>query len=89
MGQISDIIKGHVNEALDNNIDLFTQRMEICKKCPLYKETMMGPICNPNLYMNDAGDTVTFPASGYKKGCGCRLNAKTRLQYATCTHKRW
>lgn len=89
MGQISDIIKGHVNEALDNNIDLFTQRMEICKKCPLYKETMMGPICNPKLYMNDTGDTLTFPASGYKKGCGCRLNAKTRLQYATCTHKRW
>ena len=88
MGQIKDIINGHINEALDSNTDLFTKRMEICKQCPLYKDTVMGPICNPKLYMNIEGEVLTFQSSGYKKGCGCRLNAKTRLQYAKCTHER-
>jgi hypothetical protein len=26
---------------------------------------------------------------GYKKGCGCRLKAKTRLDRATCAHGKW
>lgn len=89
MGQITDIIKGHVNEVFDENRTLFENRMEICKQCPLYKGTAMGPICNPKVYMNEDGETSDYQRPGFKKGCGCRLNAKTRLQYATCTHGRW
>ena len=49
----------------------------------------MGPICNPKLYMNENGETSDYQRIGFKRGCGCRLNAKTRLQYAKCTHGRW
>ena len=88
MSSLKDILKGHVEELREGNQSIFETRMEVCKKCPLYKETMMGPICNPSKYMNDQGDVSTSPMTGYKKGCGCRLNAKTRLTYATCTHGR-
>lgn len=52
MGLI-DIISGHVNEAINKNEDLSEKRLAICKECPLYKETPMGPICNPRLYINE------------------------------------
>ena len=91
MGQIIDIINGHVNEALGKNEDIKDKRMEICKKCPLYKETPMGPICNPRLYISET-DKITVidrPRVGYKRGCGCRLNAKTRLQNSKCIINKW
>ena len=61
-------------------------RMNICKKCPLYKETPMGPICNPRLYINesDKKSVSDRPRIGYKRGCGCALTRKTRLPYAKC-----
>ena len=45
MGWI-DIISGHVDEALwkKRNEDLSEKRLAVCKECPLYKETPMGPI---------------------------------------------
>ena len=49
MGLI-DIISGHVNEAINKNEDLSEKRLAICKECPLYKETPMGPICNPRFW---------------------------------------
>lgn len=52
MGWI-DIISGHVDEALGKNEDLSEKRLAVCKECPLYKETPMGPICNPRLYINE------------------------------------
>lgn len=86
MGQITDIINGHVNEALGKNNDIKEERMSICKKCPLYKETPMGPICNPRLYINemDKKSVSDRPKIGYKRGCGCRLTAKTRLPNGKC-----
>lgn len=91
MGQITDIINGHVNEALGENEDLKDERMEICKVCPLYKETPMGPMCNPRLYINvtDKTSVTNRPQIGYKRGCGCRLNAKTRLPHSKCIVERW
>ena len=56
MGLI-DIISGHVNEAINKNEDLSEKRLAICKECPLYKETPMGPICNPRLYINENNKT--------------------------------
>lgn len=62
MGSIFDIIDGHVNEMFNANEGLYEERMKICKECPLYKETPVGPICNPKLYINKEGKT-----SAYKK----------------------
>lgn len=91
MGQITDIINGHVNEALGKNEELFEQRMKICKECLLYKETAMGPICNPKLYINEADkESVSDrPKIGYKRGCSCRLGSKTRLPHAKCIVLKW
>lgn len=86
MGQLKDILEGHVNEMLGNNEQLFKQRMEICKKCPLYLNTIAGPVCNAKLWISTAdGQTVSrSPKVGYRKGCNCRLNSKTRVLNAQC-----
>lgn len=35
---------------------MFNERMEICKKCPLYKEDpTRGPICDSNKYISPDG----------------------------------
>lgn len=86
---IKDIIEGHINEAANINKNISAVRMEVCKKCPLFKLSTLGPICNNKLYMDSEGHTSTNPLPGYKKGCGCRLNAKTRLDRAVCAHGRW
>lgn len=86
---IKDIVEGHINEVSDKNSDISLIRMNTCKQCPLFKETVLGPICNNKLYMNSDGDVSTVEKPGYKKGCGCRLNAKTRLDRAICSHGRW
>lgn len=86
MGSILDIIDGHVNEMFNANEELYEERMKVCKECPLYKETPIGPICNPKLYINITDKTSVIDRSkiGYKSGCGCRLNAKTRLPHGKC-----
>lgn len=91
MGQIIDIINGHVNEALGSNEDIKEERMAICRECPLYKETPMGPVCNSKLYINEKDkETVSDrPKIGYKRGCGCRLNSKCRLPHARCIILKW
>lgn len=86
---IVDILEGHRNEFLNKNDDLFEKRMEICKNCPLYKASSIGPLCNPRLYINESGDVSDRPKIGYQKGCGCRLKAKTRLESAHCVINKW
>lgn len=89
---MKDIIKGHYNELTNKEEDLYLQRIAICKACPLYKEDMFaGPICNSKLWMNesDLESTSSTPKAGYKKGCGCRLNAKTRLGHRHCPFNKW
>lgn len=35
---------------------MFNERMEICKKCPLYKEdSIRGPICDSNKFISPDG----------------------------------
>ena len=52
MGKLREIVEGHVNELFDRRNDLREQRENICKSCGLYKESHLGPICNPNKYIN-------------------------------------
>lgn len=83
-----------MNELLGKGQDLYEARIEICKECPLYIETMydgyFGEICNPKLYINpETGDVKEFPQVDYVRGCGCRLRAKTRLDYEKCPANFW
>ena len=57
-------------------MELIEKRLEICKSCPLYKETAFGAVCNPKLYINKAEETSYIPKEGYKKGCNCILRRK-------------
>lgn len=87
---VKDIIRGHVNEALSLNKELSEQRMAICRACPLYLATSIGPICNSNLYYNtQTGDTSSLKKEGFIKGCGCRLKAKTTLKDSSCPTGQW
>jgi hypothetical protein len=36
--------------------ELANKRLEICKKCPLYKETKNGAVCDSKKYMNPEGE---------------------------------
>lgn len=87
---LNAIVDGHIKELLGHNKPISERRMEICKTCPLYKETMVGPLCNSRLWYNKAtGETSSIRQIGYINGCGCRLNAKTRLPGAKCVLGKW
>lgn len=87
--EIGNIVRGHVNELLGLNKDISQERMKICKVCPLFLNSM-GGMCNPKLYLNpQTGDVSTKYKDGYGKGCGCRLQAKTKLPNAHCPNDKW
>ena len=88
---ISAIIDGHVKEALKQNNSLSETRLAICKECPIYTETpVLGPVCNSRKCINiKTGEIRESRGDGFKCGCGCRLRAKTRLDYAKCPVGKW
>lgn len=88
---LSDIIEGHIKEITNQNVDISQFRMDICRECPLFKVIpVAGPICNNKLYLDiKTGDVSDVPKTGYRKGCGCRLQAKTRLKNAVCPLGKW
>lgn len=88
---IRQIIDGHIKEIRNENVDLKTERMKICKECPLYLNTLLGPICNPKRWLNleDKTTWTTHEQIGYKKGCNCRLDAKTRVPGSKCPVGKW
>ena len=49
---IRQIINGTIKEIKNENTDLRNERMSICKECPLYLNTLLGPVCNSNRYLN-------------------------------------
>jgi len=67
------------------------ERMEICKRCPLYKEDeVWGASCNSNLYLNpETGETSRFSHVGWIRGCGCHLKYKTKHPNAKCVAGKW
>ena len=47
-------------------------------------------ICNSSLYINPLTNEVsTYKQDGYFRGCGCRLEAKTKLERSHCPAKKW
>lgn len=84
------ILEGHTKELLGLNKSMSEQRMEICRKCPLFKNGALGAMCNSKLWYNEkTGDVSTTKKDGYVNGCGCRLSAKTTLPYASCPRNQW
>lgn len=88
--KILRIIIAHIKELFNMNDDLRTKRMEICKECPLYEYTFLGPMCNPSMYMKpDTFEVSHFKQEGFYPGCGCRLDAKTREEDEHCKFNKW
>lgn len=86
---IGQIVKGHINELLDLNKNLSQERIQICKQCPLLSPKF-GGVCNNKLFLNPKNNDVSLiPVEGYFKGCGCRINSKTRLPNAKCPAGKW
>ncbi len=84
-----DIIDGTVKNALNINDELSKSRLRICYLCPLYS-TKNGGSCNNNLWLDPVtGDTSNVYKQGYKRGCGCILNSKTRIPHAVCPVNKW
>ena len=88
---LSAILNGHTNELLGLNKNISLVRLNICKKCKLYKNSsLLGEICNNKLWINPKNEDIsTEYKDGYIKGCGCRLRAKTTLVNATCPIGKW
>lgn len=87
--EFGNIIQGHVNELLGRNKDISQSRLNICYSCPLYSPNF-GGVCNKKLWLNvNTGDVSTSSKEGYKNGCGCRLNAKTKLVNEVCPLGKW
>ena len=66
--------------------ELYNERLEICRACPLGLETARGLICNPKLYINkeDKTSVSKFPKIGYVRGCSCSIIHKARHEYSKC-----
>jgi hypothetical protein len=90
-GQIGDIIEGHYKEITNKENELYEKRIKICKQCPLYSiKPGLGEVCDSKKCWNEKDNVVeTYPSSKNTCGCGCRLNAKTRLASSKCVLNRW
>jgi len=87
--QVSDIIEGHYKEITDQENELYNKRIAICKNCPLFTDKF-GGICDSKKYYNSTtNELIDIPKSGFIGGCGCRLQAKTRLKNAKCVLNKW
>lgn len=86
---IMDVVNGHVKEVLNLEKDLSKSRLKICYRCPLYSKKW-GGLCNNKLWLNpNNGDVSIEDKPGYINGCGCRLQAKTRLANQVCPVNKW
>ena len=86
-----EIVSGHIKELLNLEAELYRQRISICRKCKLYnKDTFLGEVCDAGKWYNPKTDTTSLTEiDGYYNGCGCRLDAKTRIREARCPLNKW
>jgi len=64
---------------------MLEERLKICQECPLWKETINGPICNPYKWINPKdGKSSYFPKDGYVKGCACLIKQKAANKDSHC-----
>lgn len=70
--------------------DVINKRMEICKACPLYKDTDKGAVCDGSKYISpDGKEWSYFKKDNWKKGCNCNLERKTKNLNNHCIINLW
>lgn len=90
--QGKQIIQGHFNEWFNLGEEISAKRIQICKKCPLYRQNTpgLGETCDSRKWLDPKTNNVSLEKkNGYIKGCGCRLRAKTTLPEAMCPASKW
>ena len=93
-GQVGQIIEGHMNELLNLERKLYSERKPICDQCKLKKNIeILGnwtEICSPDFYLNPLTEEISsYPIDGFKKGCGCRIASSTRTKNKVCPLGKW
>lgn len=88
---IGQIVEGTYNNLTNKKVDLFKERIGICRQCKLMKmDKTFGETCNSRLYLNPETDEVSTEAKpGFFRGCGCVMGSKTRVQSAKCPAGKW
>ena len=88
---LKNIANGFYNFILNKEEELYKERIEICRKCKLFKnDKILGDVCNEKLYLNPDTDKISkIELPGYGKGCGCVLEAKCRVRNARCSVNKW
>lgn len=90
LNKAKSILEGHKKEFMNEEEELYEERISICEECPLYVMTNVGPKCNSKLFLNPITEiTYTVEMPNTTQGCGCRLNAKTRLEKQHCPVNKW
>ena len=89
MSQIGDIVEGHMNELLNKNKSLSEERLEICMRCPIAKQSVIGLVCDSSKWINDKDEVRLEATPGFTRGCGCRNSAKVTLPQAHCVIFKW
>lgn len=87
---MKSIVTGHLKELIGSEQELSGSRMEICSKCPIIALKSYGYVCDSSKHLNPETNEVSYLyKDGFYKGCGCRLNAKTREQEEHCPAGKW
>ena len=64
--------------------------MAICNNCPLLINKWYGKVCNRDLWYNPKTKALSSEEQeDYIRGCGCRLEAKTRDLDSECPMNKW
>jgi hypothetical protein len=89
--ELDQIISGHIKELLNQEQDLFNERIKVCRECKLLtKDRILGEICDKHKWINPkTGELSLIQIDGYINGCNCRIMAKTRVPEAHCPLKKW
>lgn len=83
------ILKGIGQMITNSNKELYNERLAICKKCPLYTDSLLGMICSDKKYINNEGKVSYVPKPGYVRGCACIIAAKARGKENHCVVNKW
>ena len=87
--QVEDILEGHYNELVGKEQDLSERRMNICTECPLFTDKFGGICDSKKCFDTNKKELVSTSGKGIICGCGCRLQAKTKLPRAKCVLSKW
>lgn len=89
--QIKQIASGWKKSLLNEEEELSKKRTAICKQCPLYTNDAVfhGKCDSGKCFDTKEMKLVPSPGPNIVCGCGCKIDAKSRLKNAKCVLNKW